>query len=351
MIGGLEEEYLRYTERMKDAKRSFLGRIEAKVGQVLFVVSQGRDMTKLEIKKESGLSMSTVLSAVDDLRKEGLLTLETKKSANGGKPHSVINIARNKAVYGVSYKARTLTAAALGLSGEVLLSRERYVSDPALSPTRYVEEILTDLRRAAPPPIAIALAVNSAETAALAESLAKKYDARTFPTGNVAALAYHCLWRTGETPLAVLGIGNRIKCASLRESCLVTEVGGLRCPVATTRSGNAYERILALSTVEERLRAARYRGVYALDGDRLRESMEIGEYARTLARAIASLAEEAYAFLAPRRLFLYGDYLTDGFFERVRSESRAPVERLRAEKEDFAVGAALLALAEGVFKR
>ena len=336
---------------MKNVRRSFLGQIEAKVGRVLFVVSQGKDMTKLEIKKESGLSMSTVLSAVNDLREEGLLTLETKKCASGGKPHSVINIVRDKAVYGVSYKSRTLSAAALSLSGEKLVSRERYVSDPAISPARYVEEILMDLCHSAPAPIAIALAVNSAETQALSESLAKKYRARCFPTGNVAALAYRCLWETGETPLAVLGIGNRIKCAYLSEGCRVAEAGGLRCPVATTRSGNTYERILALSTVEERLRLARYRGVYAVEGDRLRESLELGEYARTLARTIASLAEEAHAFLAPRRLFLYGDYLTEGFFERVRSESRAPIERLRAEKEDFAVGAAFLALTEGVFKR
>ncbi len=336
---------------MKDAKRSFLGRIEPKVGRVLFAVSQGRDMTKLDIKKETGLSMSTVLSAVEDLRKRGLLTLETKKSANGGKPHSAINIAGDKAVYGVSYKARTLIASALTLSGERIASRETYVSDPACSPLRYVEEILRGLEKSAPPPVAIALAVNSLETTELAASLAKKYDALCFPTGNVAALAYRSLWETGESPLVVLGIGNRIKCAYLAETCRVTEPGVLRCPVATTRGGNAYERILSLSTVEERLRTARYRGVYAVEGDRLRESMELGEYARSLARSIASLAEETYSFLAPRRLFLYGDYLTEGFFDRVRSESRAPLERLSAEKEDFAVGAALLALTEGVFKR
>ena len=56
------------------------------------------------------------------------------------------------------------------------------------------------------------------------------------------------------------------------------------------------------------------------------------------------------AIAAPREIRLFGEYVTRGFFDRIRARlPDLPLSREEAEGEDFAVGAGIAALTERVF--
>ena len=334
-----------YTQRMKD-RDLFL---PSKVGQVLLAVSRGRDMTKLDIKNATELSMSTVLSAVETLRKRELLTVGTRTVVTGGKPHSVINVAENVAVYGVSYKARGLTAVSIDLRGLGIASAFLEVSEPA-DPLIAVEKVLSDLRQRSPKPIALTLAMNGTKVEEVASILGEKYGIPCFLTTNTAVTAYRALWEYGEAPICVIGVGNRVKCAYLSEGCRLIDVGALPCPVMGTREGSRYEDVLSVGKVRERLGAKDFRDVYAALQDRRRVCANGTEYITWLSRSVAALADTTALYLAPRRTYLFGEYVTQDLFEKIRAESTLAdtLRQAPAERSDFAYGAALHALLQGV---
>ena len=95
-----------------------MDRIKDNCRKVLFAVAAGQDLSKLEIKERTSLSMSTVISSVDRLVKRGLITFSEERSPRGGKMRSVINARPSARAYGISYKSGTLTATATDLKGE-----------------------------------------------------------------------------------------------------------------------------------------------------------------------------------------------------------------------------------------
>jgi len=342
-----------YNRDMEVISRTLAERFSSKEGRILYHIAKGADMTKLDVKNAAECSMSTVLSAVTALEKAGLVTVRSDKAKSGGKPHSAINAAQGNAVYGISYKAGVLTGSALGLRGERLCNHSVRVSDGKVSPHTYVERVVDGLLELSPPPLAIALAMNCNEVEKVGASLSERLSVPHFLLTNTAAMAYRRLWETERYPFAVIGVGNRVKCAVLSDACRVFDAGSLLCPVAATAESGRYESLLSVSEVERCLRERAYRGHFFLGAPHPAEITSAGEYSRLLALTLATLADTAERMLAPCELCLFGEYVTDGFFDRIRAESRRPdsLRLLRSSPADFADGAALCALVEGVFSR
>ena len=320
---------------------------------MLFAVAKGRDLTKLDIKNRTGFSMSTVLFAVDSLKKSGFLSVESHRVSTGGKPHSVINVALDRVVYGVSYKAHVLTAVAISIKGEKLGERFVRVSESSAPPFHYVEKLLRELMDQCPPPAAVALAVNCGEKDAIVRRIEELCGVKCFPTSNIEGAAYRVLWTDGVAPIAVIGIGNRIKCAILAENSRVTDVGVLPCPSAYTSSGGRYEDVLSAGKVEDCLRKRKYRDVYRSHKGHWEECEDTSDYSALVGRTISLLTDTVDTFLAPERIYLFGDYITQGFFDRITKLSGCGNKlcRMSAERSDLAYGAAIFALTEGVFNR
>ena len=332
-------------------RNEVFARIRGKAGKVLFAVAMGRDRTKLDIKNETGLSMSTVLSAVEKWERLGYITITEERVPSGGKPHSRINMDARRAIYGISYRAGVLSACAVNLRGEAVGEYAVKVEDPSSS-HRYTEEVARGLARKCPPPVAIGLAVNSASAGEMASSLSDLFGAPCLLTSNVVSMAYRLLWQDVPAPLAVIGVGNRIKCAHMGESVRAIDVGSLASPVSASGEARSYESILSVAEVESRLSEKRFSDMTEWEGARALRVRDTAAYSRLLARTLSSLVEMVATLLAPRSFCLFGEYITRGFFERIRvGDIPARVFFERAEREDLAHGAALQALTECVFNQ
>ena len=326
-----------------------MDRIESKKGKVLFAISLGDDLTKSEVKERTGLSMSTVISSVDILAKEGWITSEEERVATGGKPHAVLNVRRDAVAYGVSYRAGGLYAVAADVKGRILCSERREARE-GVPPKKEVLSLFGALSAKAPPPRALAVALNSSDREEMLAELEKSYSLPVIPTSNTAALAYRALWRGGEYPLAILGVGNRVKCALLGEKeCRTADLSDHPSLGAFTGEGSC-RALLSASRVARRLANKDFNGVYLAEEDGATECRDISAYSRALIVAISGLTESVELFAAPRAIGLFGEYLTEGFFERIRAQARtrAPLFRECPEGEKFALGAALAAIIERV---
>ena len=311
-------------------------------GKVLFAIASGENLTKLEIKERTSLSMSTVISAVDALVAEGIVSLETEKVKSGGKPHSVINVRPERCVYGVSYKSATLTAVACDLKGGTICELSQGVDG---TPPQAVLSILEALSRKAPDPLGISFALNCDAREALLSRVEERFHVSPSFMTNTAAVAYLCARQGASFPLVALGVGNHIKCVSYDgKSCRVADVGDLPSAFAFSEEGS-YRSLLSAARVESTLRLKSYRGHYLWEGDRLAETKDLSSYSRALVRAFVALTETVDVLLAPKEIYLFGEYVTQRFFERIREESGARNLRLfRPDESDFAYGAAISAL-------
>lgn len=314
----------------------------------MYGIATGRDMTKLAVKERTILSMSTVISAVEDLRKEGLVSVETRRVKGGGKPHSVINARADKCVYGISYKSGRLTACVLTLGGDRIRVREREATG---NPENTLAEMTQRLSGESPTPVAIGLALNCEGLEDILRALSDRTGAKVLPTTNTAALLYKAFWQGRELPLAALGVGNRVKCAVLDESgTRVTDLGSLPSAGAFTERGD-YLSLLSASRVERRLRAKEYGGCYEITEEGAVETNDLSSYSRALAKGLAALTETADRLLSPRELWLFGEYVTEGFFRKASeySSARPDLRLATPTAEDFAYGAGIAALTECVF--
>ena len=317
--------------------------------KVLLAVAAGEDLTKLELRERTSLSMSTVISSVDALVKRNLITFEERKGERGGKPHSVINAHPHRRVYGVSYKSGVLTATAVDLKGCSRESLSQEVEEGA-SLTQSVLSLLLALQERAPDPLTMAVSINCEEKVALLKGLEDRFGVPAISCTNTTAVAYLALWKGAELPVAALGIGAGVKCAVIEgEGRRNINLGGLPSSPLVTGEGT-FRAALCSSAVEETLRRSRYRGQYVLNEGYLAEINDLGEYSRALAKTIVSLAGLIRVTLSPARTVLFGEYLSEAFFERIVKESpESDLTFFQADRPAFALGTALCALKEGVF--
>jgi len=329
--------------------QSFFDRIPTKRGKAFYAIACGERLTKLEIKERAGLSMSTVISAVDSLCESGLVTVGERRVSGGGKPHSVIDVSADRCVYGVSYKAGKLFGVAMDLRGEIL-ARRTMTPSVGVSAGVAVGTFLSRLAEGAPSPLAIGLALTCDEREQIVRRLTEEAGTDVLPLTNTQAIAYHALWQGGACPLAAIGIGNRVKCAVLGErDCRLIDLSELTlAPVFS--EGKGIGALLSAAQVERVLFDRSYGGHYSYAGGDLLECRDLSDYSALLIRAIAGVAESVRALVAPREILLFGDYITRGFFDRIRDA--CPEQTLSREEsngEIFARGAAEAALAEKVF--
>ena len=337
---------------MTDQIRSLQGLFPTKRGQVLYCISQGKNLTKSDIKSFTELSMSTVLSSVDKLCAEGLITCVEEKRKEGGKPRSVINVKEDKYVFGVTYKSGVLTAVRVNLKGEIEEESEIRILENGSSPARYVLSLLAEIGKKGSRPLAVGLSMNTADPARFFAELEKECKAPVYATSNAGAAVLVCVSQCGEFPICAIGVGAKVKCAILQDGLRVADVGRLHSPVLVGKS-QEYEQVLSAPQVERRLSEKDFYDCFYFDGARFREAEDLRSYSEVIQGAITSLCDQVAALTSPKRLYIFGDYITDSFFDRIKSHSAYSdkPQLFRADPRKLALGAAYYALAEEVFSR
>ena len=324
-------------------------RIRENKNKALYAIATGRDLTKLEVKEKAALSMSTVISAVEELVKRGLVTYAERKGERGGKPHSVLNAHPMRRVYGISYKSGVLTAVACDLKGEQreVLSQNAGEGAP---PLQSVLSLALALKERAPAPLCVALSLNCNDKEYLLKGLEDGLSVKALSSTNTAALAHLALWRGARLPLVAVGVGNSVKCALIDGAGYKTiDLGALPSPCLFGEDGTVASALSA-ARVEEVLRHSDYRANCCLRNGRLLHPADLGEYSRALAEAIASTLKTVDLFLAPREIVLFGEYLSEAFFERIDEKmGDKNLKYYSADRSSFALGSALVALIDGVF--
>ena len=166
---------------------------------------------------------------------------------------------------------------------------------------------------------------------------------------NTEAVAYRALWRGGAYPLAVIGIGRRVKCAFLGEGRRwIADLSDLTLAPAFSEE-RGIGALLSAPRVERTLFDRAYGGHYLFEKGDLRECRDLSDYSRTLAFAIAELVKGVNVLTEPKEIRLFGDYVTRGFFERISESCPVPVIREEADGDGFACGAAIAAMTENLF--
>ena len=338
----------RYNIRM-GTNAKMINSIKDNVAKVLFAVAMGEDLSKLEIKARTGLSMSTVISAVDRLVERDLVTFSEEKSPHGGKMRSRINVRPSARAYGISYRAGVLTATAADLKGEARESVSQEAEEGVL-PVHSVLSLALALQNRAPDPLAIALSLNCENKEDVLKRLEDRLGVKAISTTNTAAVCYLSLWEEGEKSIAAIGVGSGVKCAFLgEEGCRVINLGALPSPCLLTEGGTILSALSAFE-VEEVLRRSSYRGRYFVQNGFPAEVKDLAEYSRALAKTVAFLVNVAQITLTPKKIVLFGDYFSETFFARVKDAAKTEnLAYLQAERSDLALGAALCALTESVF--
>ena len=338
----------RYNIRM-GTNAKMINSIKDNAAKVLFAVATGIDLSKLEIKARTGLSMSTVIAAVDRLVEQNLVTFSEEKSPHGGKMRSRINVRPSARAYGISYKSGVLTATAVDLKGEAQECVSQEVEEGVL-PVHSVLSLALALQNRAPEPLAIALSLNCENKEDVLKSLEDRFGVKTFSTANTAAVCYRSLWQDGAKSVAAIGVGSGVKCAFLDgDDCRVMDFGALPSPYLLTEGGTILSALCA-AEVEEVLRHSRYRGRYFMQNGFPAEVRDLADYSRALAKTVAFLVSVAQTTLSPQKIVLFGDYLSETFFARVKEAAGAQnLVYLQAERSDFSIGSALCALTEGFF--
>ena len=95
-----------------------LGPMKASSASVLHWIAQKEPCTKLCVKTHSGLSMATVLAAVDTLSEQGWVQCRTHTVPQGGKPHAALTLGR-RCFWGVCPTEDGYTIASCTPRGEV----------------------------------------------------------------------------------------------------------------------------------------------------------------------------------------------------------------------------------------
>ena len=330
--------------------QSFFDRIPSKRGRALYAIACGEHSTKLDVKERAGLSMSTVIASVETLRREGLITVSERRVATGGKPHSVIDVSPNKCVCGVAFRAGALYGAALDLGGRVIARRSLTPSE-GVSPFLAVSTLLSRLSESSPPPLILGLALNVADREEMIARLSEEQGVEVLPSSGVLSLAYRALWRGSPYPLAVIGVGNHVKCALLDGgSCRSVDLSELTLSPTFAASGTGTASLLSSSRVCHVLREKCFGGHFSAIACDFRECRDLSDYSSLLVRAFSGVIEAVNAFAAPREIRLFCEYVTPAFFDRIRSAlGSLPLVREEADGSELAVGAAIAALTERVF--
>ena len=280
-------------------------------GKILYQIQCHPNATKLDVRKNTGYSMSTVLKYVDELKEDGLIICG-EKSVKSGRTPAQIKIDPEAYVLGVGYYDGKIYGARCDLNGNAkhFLEYESRRSDQAI-----VEAIKKLKLQRAP------AAVGFIGEADSLEWIEKESDTK-LSRGDLS-YGLSCFYRfydlKSEVDIAVIYIDDKIRVVKNGEKLTYYEVGSLFSPIMNTTKGRlSYKEVLPKSVVKERLNQR-----YSADFSDLEAAFDndLSLYRERLEFAAAELINLIDKLVKPSVTIIGGSYLSDGVISKAASGS------------------------------
>jgi predicted NBD/HSP70 family sugar kinase len=133
--------YYTYNEKMRTTSASVVRKNNTR-NRILSLIRERYKISKTQLKQETGYSMATVLSTVDELLSENLIFYAEKGNALSGRKPTFISLNPKGGYFvGITFNATDMSAAILDYSGEML----HYFSEPFIPSKLSVEYVLDRL--------------------------------------------------------------------------------------------------------------------------------------------------------------------------------------------------------------
>ena len=276
--------------------------MDAKKAKILYQIQNGENLTKSDVKRTTGYSMSTVLKYVDELAKEGLINCGQKKVKSGKIP-AELNVNASAYVLGLGCYKGKIYGARSTLNGSV-----NQFTEIKGSSEKDVINVLEKLKTEEAP---VALGFIGELSDESLRSLGKV--ARCPITRGDIAYGLACFYRfynvKSNVDIAVVYVDDKLRVLKSGDSLTYYQVESLFSPIMNSKKGRlTYEEVLAENNVKERLET-RFSSTFkdmesAFDND-------VFLYRERLELATAELVGLADKLIKPAVTVIGGSYLKE----------------------------------------
>lgn len=319
-----------------------------KIAHILSSIVNSRNLSKIDIRKQTFYSMSTINAALTHLLKEKLITVNKQKDNNVIK--NIINYNAKKIVAGVSMYRKKLYATIMNLRGEVICFTEKdickEVIDIADNVTSVLESLLTGLNHSL---ASIGISVASNDINSLEKVLALRFGVPVYSMDHIGAIAmyYRYIVSKNNSHIVALYIGKHIRSAKVMDACEWLELGNLLSPIISAKKGRLlYDEVLSSDTVKGKI-VTRYGNLEAMFESSIFEK-DIFSYAKQIKYALGELLLLLDKTLKPRTIIVAGDYiseeLVEGSLDTLGDNVRANVVSFGNGSKQIVEGSACIAL-------
>ncbi len=319
-----------------------------KAAHILCATARLKEACKIELRRQTGYSMTTINSTVSSLAERGMLAISEKKSGTGSKK-SVITINPKAVVVGISFYRMKISARIMTLDGEVIHSDEKCLEalhcDIADAITAMIERLLKGEYNL----VAIGVSISLQDNSSLAKVLALRFGVPVHMGDSVAALAMYYRYRVKKknTNIAVLLLAKHIRCANVGEWSEALELGNLLSPIISAQKGRLiYDEVLSAEAVKQRMYSKYNRTESAFEAAVI--SGDVASYAKQLQYALGELILLIDKTVKASALIVAGEYVTkplvQGSIELLGDSLRGEIVCFDKGINEIADGAGCIAL-------
>lgn len=275
--------------------------MDRKKAKILYQIQSHSDMTKLDVRLNTGYSMSTVLKYVEELKNEGLIICGEKNVKSGRTP-AEINVDPESYVIGVGYYKGKIYGVRSDLKGNAKHFIE-YECDR--SDSEFAKVILK--LKLSRPPAAVGLIGELDSSSEVEKATEVKITKGDLSFGLACFYRFYKL--KSAVDIAVVYIDDKIRVLKSGDNLTYYEVGTLFSPIMNTLKGRlSYKEVLTESVVKERLNCKYAAGLAdmesAFDND-------LSVYRDRLEYAAAELINVVDKLVKPAVTVVGGSYLSE----------------------------------------
>ena len=324
---------------------------EIKRNHIFNLIANNKDLSKLDIKRLCGYSMTSVISIIDELTNADLITAVDSGISSGGRPPVMININKDGGhIIGIDWSRQSICCAIYNLSRERIyyiketteniITIKAFLDRLIVVITNAIKAVSGIIRSFKLLGIGIGVPgyiddnkgtvsryiyIDDYKDVPVKDILTKHFKVPVFLENNVNAMALGYKWLRKEgnaKSLLVIAVRRGVKAGIILNNQLIKgandsagEIGNLKAfpeGEITSKSGNTYEEILSDYTVinnTKSIKAANEIIGLAEKGDKFSIL-----YLNELADVMAKLLNYAIALINPETILLSGGYAGSEYF-------------------------------------
>jgi|GEM_PF-3622877 len=288
--------------------------MDIKKAKILYQIKSHENMTKLDVRKNTGYSMSTVIKNVDELSRDGLILCGQKKVKSGKIP-AEINLSPAAYVLGIGYYKNKLYGVRAMLNGSV----KSFYEEPCDNfEQKKIIEVSKKLSLQKPP---VMIGLICEESDLDVNKIEKELNCKIVRGDLAYGLA--CFYRfynlKSNVDLAIVYVDDKIRVLKSGERINYYEVGSLFSPIMNSKKGRlTYAEVLQENNVLERLKS-KYSSSFAEMETAF--DNEVFFYKERLLMGLAELVTLIDKMLKPSVTVIGGSYVGNEIISKTTANS------------------------------